>query len=112
MSKASSLYLPPVSTAAGRVRLPGSKSISNRALLLAALADGQTRLDGLLDSDDTRVMIAALRQLGVQVELPAPGTAIVRGGWPFPVREADIFLGNAGTAFRPLTAALAVMGGR
>jgi 3-phosphoshikimate 1-carboxyvinyltransferase len=112
MSKASSLYLPPVSTAAGRVRLPGSKSISNRALLLAALADGQTRLDGLLDSDDTRVMIAALRQLGVQVELPAPGTAIVRGGWPFPVREADIFLGNAGTAFRRLTAALAVMGGR
>ncbi|TEA74204.1 3-phosphoshikimate 1-carboxyvinyltransferase [Allopusillimonas ginsengisoli] len=107
----SSLYLSPIVTASGRVRLPGSKSISNRALLLAALADGETRLSGLLDSDDTRVMIAALRQLGVAVEEAGPGKVTVQGGTPFSVRSADIFLGNAGTAFRPLTAALAVMGG-
>ncbi len=107
----SSLYLPPVAAASGRVKLPGSKSISNRALLLAALADGQTRLAGLLDSDDTRVMIAALRQLGVQVEDTPEGHVRVRGGSPFAQRTADLFLGNAGTAFRPLTAALAVMGG-
>ncbi|MGP1614071.1 MAG: 3-phosphoshikimate 1-carboxyvinyltransferase, partial [Pollutimonas bauzanensis] len=106
-----SLCLPPVSLAAGQVHLPGSKSISNRVLLLAALADGATQLDGLLDSDDTRVMLAALRQLGVAVEDAGPGRARLRGGSPFAVRQADLFLGNAGTAFRPLTAALALMGG-
>ena len=61
MSDVSSLCLPPVSTAKGRFQLPGSKSISNRVLLLAALAEGETRLEGLLDSDDTRVMLSALQ---------------------------------------------------
>lgn len=107
----SSVCLQPVTTAAGEVYLPGSKSISNRVLLLAALADGVTQLDGLLDSDDTRVMLAALRQLGVTVTETGPAQVQVQGGCPFTVRQADLFLGNAGTAFRPLTAALALMDG-
>lgn len=111
MTESSSLRLAPASLAAGQVYLPGSKSISNRVLLLAALADGATQLDGLLDSDDTRVMLAALRQLGVSVTETGPAAVEVKGGNPFPVQEADLFLGNAGTAFRPLTAALALMGG-
>ncbi|MFT0547939.1 3-phosphoshikimate 1-carboxyvinyltransferase [Allopusillimonas ginsengisoli] len=111
MTLGSTLNLPQVTSAAGRLRLPGSKSISNRALLLAALADGQTELEGMLDSDDTRVMIAALRQLGVIIDETQPGHLRVQGVCPFPTREAGLFLGNAGTAFRPLTAALAVMGG-
>ncbi|MCM2326741.1 MAG: 3-phosphoshikimate 1-carboxyvinyltransferase [Lysobacter sp.] len=100
--------------AAGTLRLPGSKSISNRTLLLAALAEGTTKVRGLLDSDDTRVMLDALRQLGVAL---SPGAA--EGEWSvtgapagFPVREASIFLGNAGTAFRSLTAVLALGAGR
>lgn len=111
MNKESSLRLEPVRTAQGGVQLPGSKSISNRVLLLAALAQGTTELTGLLDSDDTRVMLAALRQLGVRIEDSGPGRVRVTGGAPFPIREGDLFLGNAGTAFRPLTAALAFMGG-
>ncbi len=111
MSASSSLCLPPVSMAAGQVHLPGSKSISNRVLLLAALADGMTQLDGLLDSDDTRVMLAALRQLGVRVDETGSAQVRVHGGSPFAVRQGDLFLGNAGTAIRPLTAALALMGG-
>lgn len=107
----SSLHLSPVQTASGRIRLPGSKSISNRALLLAALAQGETRLVGLLDSDDTRVMIAALRQLGVEIDDTDAAAVRVRGSFPFPVLAAELFLGNAGTAFRPLTAALALMDG-
>ena len=102
-----SLELKPARRAAGRVRLPGSKSISNRVLLLAALAAGKTKLYGLLDADDTRVMREALGLLGVRFEDEA-----VRGvGGPFPVKRAELFLGNAGTAFRPLTAALALSGG-
>ncbi|MYN11844.1 3-phosphoshikimate 1-carboxyvinyltransferase [Pusillimonas sp. TS35] len=108
---AGELYLPPVVSASGVVQLPGSKSISNRVLLLAALADGPSRLRGVLDSDDTRVMIAALRALGVRIDDVAPGEMVVHGANPFPVRQAELFLGNAGTAFRPLTAALALMGG-
>jgi len=105
------LRLMPAGTASGRVDLPGSKSISNRVLLLAALCRDTTRIDGLLDSDDTRVMLAALEQLGVQVRRTDAGAVQVRGGAPFPVRESDLFLGNAGTAFRPLTAVLALLGG-
>lgn len=102
-----SLELKPVRRAAGTVRLPGSKSISNRVLLLAALARGETEVSGLLDADDTRVMRAALKKLGTQFNDP-----VVEGvGGPFPVKKADLFLGNAGTAFRPLTAALALSGG-
>lgn len=105
------LDLPHAARAQGTVALPGSKSISNRVLLLSALAEGGTEISGLLDSDDTRVMLAALRQLGVPVEERGQGGALVQGTASFPVKEADIFLGNAGTAFRSLTAALALMGG-
>ena len=99
-----SIELAPARRAAGTVRLPGSKSISNRALLLAALARGDTELSGLLDADDTRVMREALARLGVSCK----GNVIAGVGGAFPVKKADLFLGNAGTAFRPLTAALAL----
>ena len=91
--------------------LPGSKSISNRVLLLAALAEGRTEITGLLDSDDTRVMLTALRQLGVNVSELDAGRVTVEGVRRFPVESAELFMGNAGTAIRPLTAALALMGG-
>jgi len=110
------LDLPPAARAAGSLRLPGSKSISNRTLLLAALARGTTELRALLDSDDTRVMREALRALGVRVEslgseehLRVHGLGDARA---FPVKQAELFLGNAGTAFRPLTAVLALSDGR
>ncbi|MEF8717809.1 MAG: bifunctional 3-phosphoshikimate 1-carboxyvinyltransferase/cytidylate kinase [Candidatus Accumulibacter necessarius] len=104
--------LPQVLTAQGRVRLPGSKSISNRVLLLAALAVGRTELREVLVSDDTARMFDALRTLGVAVELLADNAVAITGcGGMLPVRQADLFLGNAGTAFRPLTAVLAFSGG-
>ncbi|CAB1370192.1 bifunctional 3-phosphoshikimate 1-carboxyvinyltransferase/cytidylate kinase [Denitratisoma oestradiolicum] len=107
------LDLPPLHRAAGLIRLPGSKSISNRTLLLAALAAGDTEIHDLLDSDDTRVMLASLRQLGIDIAPIGPDSYRVKGaGGVFPVKEASLFLGNAGTAFRPLTAALALAGGR
>lgn len=102
------LELGPIGRAAGTVRLPGSKSISNRALLLSALAHGETRLLGLLDADDTRVMRDALVQLGVDCARDGDATRVRGTGGAFAVREAELFLGNAGTAFRPLTAALAL----
>ena len=106
------LDVPALHRAHGVVRLPGSKSISNRTLLLAALAEGSTDIHDLLDSDDTRVMLAGLRALGVLIAPLGPDGYRVHGvGGPFPVRDADLFLGNAGTAFRPLTAALALSGG-
>ncbi len=106
------LDLAPATGAAGTVRLPGSKSISNRALLLAALAAGETALGGVLESDDTARMLEALRALGVAWTRRGPGEYVVAGaGGAFPVRTADLFLGNAGTAFRPLTAVLALCGG-
>ena len=105
------LDLPRVRRAQGVMALPGSKSISNRVVLLAAIAEGETAITGLLDSDDTRVMLAALRQLGVAVSELAEGRVTVRGVSRFPVDSADLFMGNAGTAIRPLTAALALMGG-
>jgi 3-phosphoshikimate 1-carboxyvinyltransferase len=111
MNAAAHLDLPRARHARGTVALPGSKSISNRVLLLASLAEGETEISGLLDSDDTRVMLAALRQLGVAVADHGAGRVSVRGAARFPVEQADLFLGNAGTAFRPLTAALAMMGG-
>ena len=101
------LELKPARRAAGTVRLPGSKSISNRVLLLASLAEGDTEVRGLLDADDTRVMRDALMKLGVEFR-----NHLVRGvGGPFPVKKGDLFLGNAGTALRPLSAALALSGG-
>ncbi|PKO84002.1 MAG: bifunctional 3-phosphoshikimate 1-carboxyvinyltransferase/cytidylate kinase [Betaproteobacteria bacterium HGW-Betaproteobacteria-11] len=106
------LNLPALTTAWGEVRLPGSKSISNRLLLLAALAGGETEILDLLDSDDTRVMLAALQKLGVGVTPSGPDAWRVIGcGGVFGVKEADLFMGNAGTAIRPLTAALAMAGG-
>lgn len=107
------LDLPALAGARGTVRLPGSKSISNRTLLLAALAEGTTEIRDLLDSDDTRHMLDALGKLGVVIAGDAAsGVTHVTGcGGRFPVRQADLFLGNAGTAFRPLTAALALAGG-
>ncbi|MBK9362123.1 MAG: bifunctional 3-phosphoshikimate 1-carboxyvinyltransferase/cytidylate kinase [Rubrivivax sp.] len=103
------LDLPPLRGAAGTVRLPGSKSISNRVLLLAGLAQGVTEVHDLLDSDDTRVMLDALRALGCGLE--QDGAVLhVRGlGGRLAVHEASLFLGNAGTAMRPLTAALALL---
>jgi 3-phosphoshikimate 1-carboxyvinyltransferase len=109
------LFLQRATRALGRLRLPGSKSISNRMLLLAALAKGDTILDGLLDSDDTRVMRAALESLGVSVEdLGASGRVRVGGIGPargFPVKQGELFMGNAGTAARSLTAVLAFCDG-
>jgi len=105
------LDLPRVREASGQVALPGSKSISNRVLLLAALAEGRTEITGLLDSDDTRVMLEGLRQLGITVANIGPNSVAVTGVGQFAVKQADLFLGNAGTAFRPLTAALSLMGG-
>lgn len=107
------LDLPPMLGAAGTVRLPGSKSISNRVLLLAALAEGETEIRDLLLSDDVERMLDALQTLGVCWERNGDSLDYrVRGvGGPFPVKHAELFLGNAGTAFRPLTAALALSGG-
>ncbi len=112
MSQLEYLDLPPLKSASGSVRLPGSKSISNRVLLLAALAEGVTEVRDLLKSDDTDRMLDALRTLGVKVESLGDNAYRVTGcGGNFPVKEAKLFLGNAGTAFRPLTAALALSGG-
>jgi 3-phosphoshikimate 1-carboxyvinyltransferase len=107
------LDLMPLGSAAGTLRLPGSKSISNRTLLLAALGSGTTRVCDVLDSDDTRRMLEALVALGVKVTGDASkGEVVVEGcGGRFPVASAKLFLGNAGTAFRPLTAALAMTAG-
>ena len=107
-----SLALAPAAAARGTVRLPGSKSISNRVLLLAALADGTTLARDLLAADDTRVMIESLSRLGVRCVTESSGRLLVPGaGGEFPVKQAGLFLGNAGTAFRSLTAALAIAGG-
>ncbi|MDL2355770.1 MAG: 3-phosphoshikimate 1-carboxyvinyltransferase [Pseudomonadota bacterium] len=106
------LDLQPVMHVEGTVRLPGSKSISNRTLLLAALAGGSTTIVDLLASDDTMVMLGALHSLGIQWEQLDERTHIVHGAnGVLPVHQADLFMGNAGTAIRPLTAALAVIGG-
>jgi 3-phosphoshikimate 1-carboxyvinyltransferase len=105
------LDLGPFSRASGTVRLPGSKSISNRVLLLAALAEGETTITNLLDSDDTRVMLDALEKLGVRVKRDGDTCVVTGTRGAFTARQADLFLGNAGTAVRPLTAALAVNGG-
>lgn len=107
------LDLQPSLRVQGLVRLPGSKSISNRTLLLAALARGTTEIFDLLASDDTHVMLMALQTLGVQWEqIDDTQRYVVHGtDGALPVHQADLFMGNAGTAMRPLTAALAVLGG-
>jgi 3-phosphoshikimate 1-carboxyvinyltransferase len=106
------LDLAPVERMSGSIRLPGSKSISNRTLLLAALAEGETLVRDLLDSDDTQHMLQALRTLGVRCEAKGAHTVRVTGtAGRFAVKQADLFLGNAGTVFRPLTAVLGILGG-
>ena len=106
------LTLPAANHAQGNIMLPGSKSISNRTLLLAALATGVTEIRDLLVSDDTARMLEALEKLGVKCEKFAENAWRVTGcGGQFPNKNAELFLGNAGTAFRPLTAALALSGG-
>ncbi|MDR2874851.1 MAG: 3-phosphoshikimate 1-carboxyvinyltransferase [Methylobacillus sp.] len=106
------LNLPPAHHAHGAIKLPGSKSISNRTLLLAALADGTTHIRDLLASDDTARMLDALKILGVPLEQTGANDWKVTGvNGAFGVKEAELFLGNAGTAFRPLTAALAFSAG-
>lgn len=107
------LELGPFDRAAGKLRLPGSKSISNRVLLLAALARGTTDVHDLLSADDVDRMLESLEKLGVKLQKgKEPGRLSVSGcGGPFPVKSAELFLGNAGTALRPLTAALALCGG-
>lgn len=113
MSDMNFIDLPALRLAQGTVRLPGSKSLSNRMLLLAALAEGETLVRNLLDCDDTRVMLAALAELGVECrQTGAEHDYLVKGvSGQFPVRKAELFLGNAGTAFRSLTAVLALSGG-
>jgi 3-phosphoshikimate 1-carboxyvinyltransferase len=102
----------PLATVDGSVTLPGSKSISNRVLLLAALSHGVTDIRDLLHSDDISVMLSALRELGVAWSSQGKDRYRVTGSeGAFPVKSAQLFLGNAGTAFRPLTAALAFSGG-
>ncbi len=106
------LDIPALQSAQGTVTLPGSKSISNRVLLLAALCQGTTTLHDLLDSDDTRVMLNALRQMGCKVVEAGSTVSITGLGGLSPSAELDLFMGNAGTAMRPLTAALALMGAK
>ena len=99
-------------SARGTARLPGSKSISNRVLLLAALSEGVTEVRDLLKSDDTERMLEALQTLGIVIESLGDNAYRVQGcAGNFPNKNAKLFLGNAGTAFRPLTAALALSGG-
>ncbi len=105
------LDLPPLDTAGGTVTLPGSKSISNRVLLLAGLSAGTTAIHDLLDSDDTRVMLAALEQLGCRLERRGAVLHLTGLGATPAAAAGRVFLGNAGTGMRPLTAALAVVGG-
>ncbi len=103
------LDIPPLQSAGGTVRLPGSKSISNRVLLLAGLSAGTTLIHDLLDSDDTQVMLTALRTLGCVIEADGAALRVTGLGGRLQTRAAKLFLGNAGTAMRPLTAALAVL---
>jgi 3-phosphoshikimate 1-carboxyvinyltransferase len=102
------LILKPIRSVGGQIQLPGSKSLSNRVLLLSALAQGDTEVSNLLDSDDTRHMIAALRSLGTSLQLSEDGThCLVKGsGGPFPERQADLYLGASGTDIRLLCSAV------
>ena len=110
MFKQAFLDVPPIATAHGAVTLPGSKSISNRVLLLAALCDGATEVHDLLASDDTHVMLEALKVLGCEVTSTGVNQVRVVGlNGRLKTKSAALFLGNAGTAMRPLTAALTLM---
>ncbi|PHI31374.1 3-phosphoshikimate 1-carboxyvinyltransferase [Budvicia aquatica] len=109
-----SLTLQPIAKFNGTINLPGSKSVSNRALLLAAMAKGKTRLTNLLDSDDVRHMLNALKALGIHYQLSDCHTICDIEGIDGPLKSnsaLEIFLGNAGTAMRPLAAALCLSDG-
>ena len=104
--------VPPTSTLSGSVTLPGSKSITNRALLLAALADGESQITGALKSDDTKFMVEGLQKLGIQIGEPDDTTFVVQGrGGKLDESPEPLFLGNAGTATRFLTAAASLVVG-
>ena len=105
------LHLKPAAHVSGEMQLPGSKSISNRTLLLAAFANGMTEIKGLLASDDTDRMLEALTSLGITLTKKDDSLFVQGCSGNFPNKQADLFLGNAGTAFRPLTAALAFSNG-
>ena len=105
------LDIPALSGVSGQVQLPGSKSISNRLLLLAALSKGKTTVHDLLESDDTTVMLTALKQLGCVIDRRGGSISIDGLGGQPPKDKTKLFMGNAGTAMRPLTAALAMLGG-
>ena len=114
MSHQDKLTLAPISTISGNVILPGSKSLSNRILLLSMLAEGQTEIQNLLDSDDIRRMVEAMEMLGIELEENRAENSITVSGTAgkIPVAEARLMLGNAGTAIRPLTAAMTLGHGR
>ena len=100
-------------SANGKIFLPGSKSITNRVLLMSALSDGKTLIENYLDSDDTQQMLNALKTLKVPYKVVKNKHILIRGcNHNFPNKNANLFLGNAGTAFRPITAVLAVIGGK
>lgn len=111
------LTVTPIKSLDGTVTLPGSKSLSNRCLLLAALSKGNTKVDNLLESDDIRYMLEALDTLQVPVDRHSPESVTVTGqsgpiNSPTPEETLDLFLGNAGTAMRPLAAALCMGQGK
>ena len=114
MSLPDKLTLSPIHKISGSVVLPGSKSLSNRILLLSMLAEGKTEIQNLLDSDDVRRMVEALETLGIQLEENRAENLITVSGTSgiIPVKEATLMLGNAGTAIRPLTAAMTLGHGR
>ena len=114
MSLEDKLTLSPIRKISGIVNLPGSKSLSNRILLLSMLAEGQTEIQNLLDSDDIRRMVEALEKLGIKFEENRAENRISVSGTAglIPVSEATLMLGNAGTAIRPLTAAMTLGHGR
>jgi 3-phosphoshikimate 1-carboxyvinyltransferase len=114
MSRPDSLILAPIKRISGRVDLPGSKSLSNRVLLLSMLAEGTTQIQNLLDSDDVRYMIGALEKLGITLQETREKNEISVEGCSggIPKSDLELMLGNAGTAMRPLTAALTLGQGR
>ena len=105
-----SITIEPIARVDGTITIPGSKSLSNRTLLLAALSNGKTLIKNLLDSDDIRHMLNAFTKLGIQYELSADKTECTVEGLGGPINNEgeliELFLGNAGTAMRPLAAAL------
>eukprot|EP00527_Entomoneis_sp_CCMP2396_P001507 CAMPEP_0198142946 /NCGR_PEP_ID=MMETSP1443-20131203/5605_1 /TAXON_ID=186043 /ORGANISM="Entomoneis sp., Strain CCMP2396" /LENGTH=175 /DNA_ID=CAMNT_0043806075 /DNA_START=24 /DNA_END=547 /DNA_ORIENTATION=+ len=117
VSEVETLTISPITSLDGTVTLPGSKSLSNRCLLLAALSEGKTRVDNLLESDDIRYMLEALDTLQVPVERHSADSVTVTGqagpiNSPTPDQVCELFLGNAGTAMRPLAAALCMGHGK